>query len=181
VLASLIGIIGYVWFRFHKLSYGVAAVVALVHDVLVTVGLIAVSAWLAPFLGFLQVEEFKISLTVVAAILTLIGYSLNDTIVTFDRIREVKGKSPELTPEMINRSINETLSRTFLTAGTTLIVVVILYFMGGSGIHGFAFSMLVGVIAGTYSSVFIAAPLLLWMRSKQELPVVKKEKAKASA
>jgi SecD/SecF fusion protein len=179
VFASLIGIIGYVWFRFHRLAYGVAAVVALLHDVLVTIGLIALSAWLAPFLGFLQVEEFKISLTVIAAILTLIGYSLNDTIVTFDRIREVKGKSPELTAEMINRSVNETLSRTFLTAGTTLIVVFILYFMGGSGIHGFAFSMLIGVIAGTYSSVFIAAPLLMWMAaSPAKVPA--KEKSKVS-
>ncbi len=168
VFVSLLGIVGYVWIRFSKLAYGVAAVIALLHDVLVTIGLIALSAYVANFLGFLLIEEFKISLTVIAAILTLIGYSLNDTIVTFDRIREVKGKSPHLTTEMINRSINETLSRTFLTAGTTLIVVLILYALGGSGIHGFAFSMLVGVVAGTYSSVFIAAPLLLWMGSGEK-------------
>ena len=127
-----------------------------------------------------MIEEFKINLTVIAAILTLIGYSLNDTIVTFDRIREVKGKSPDLTPAMINRSINETLSRTFLTAGTTLIVVVMLYAMGGSGIHGFAYAMLIGVLAGTYSSVFIAAPLLLWMRGPVNAPQ-QKEPTKVKA
>jgi SecD/SecF fusion protein len=170
VFLSLLGIVGYVWFRFQKLAYGLAAVVALIHDVLITIGFIAVSAWLAGIFGFLLIEEFKISLTVIAAILTLIGYSLNDTIVTFDRIREVKGKSPQLTAEIVNLSINQTLSRTFLTAGTTLIVVLILYAMGGAGIHGFAFCMLVGVIAGTYSSVFIAAPLLLWMANRTSAP-----------
>jgi SecD/SecF fusion protein len=166
VFASLLGIIGYVWFRFQKLAFGLAAVVALLHDVLITVGFIALSSWLAGIFGFLLIEEFKISLTVIAAILTLIGYSLNDTIVIFDRIREVKGKSPQLTGEIINQSINQTLSRTFLTAGTTLIVVVILYAMGGAGIHGFAFSMLIGIVVGTYSSVFIAAPMLLWMATR---------------
>lgn len=178
VIGSMLGIIAYVWFRFHRLAYGLAAVVALVHDVLVTVALIALSAWLAPLFGFLLIEEFKISMTVIAAILTLIGYSLNDTIVTFDRIREIKGKSPELTPDIINRAINETLSRTFLTAGTTLIVVLILYAMGGAGIHGFAFAMLVGVIAGTYSSVFIAAPILLWMAKSERSIAGEKQKVR---
>ena len=98
-----------------------------------------------------------------AAFLTIIGYSLNDTIVVFDRIREVRGRSPELTGEMVNTSINQTLSRTLLTSLTTLLVVVILYVGGGSGIHGFAFSLVVGVIVGTYSSVFVASPILLWM------------------
>jgi SecD/SecF fusion protein len=91
------------------------------------------------------------------------GYSLNDTIVTFDRLREIKGKSPYLTPEMINSAVNQTLSRTILTATTVFLVVVILYFVGGEGIHSFAFAFLVGVIAGTYSTVFIAAPVLLWL------------------
>ena len=136
---------------------------ALVHDVLITLGAIGVSKWLAGALGFLMIEEFKISLPVVAAFLTIIGYSLNDTIVVFDRIREVRGKSPDLTPEMINASINQTLSRTLLTSLTTLVVVAILFFFGGAGVHSFAFSLVVGVIVGTYSSIFIASPALLWM------------------
>ncbi|MFT5525766.1 MAG: SecD/SecF fusion protein, partial [Pirellulaceae bacterium] len=161
--ASLLGIIGYIWVRFQKVVFGLAAVVALVHDVLITLGAIAVSAYLAPYFGFALIEEFKISLPIVAAFLTIIGYSLNDTIVVFDRIREVRGRSPELTSEMVNASINQTLSRTILTSLTTLLVVVILYAGGGSGIHGFAFALVVGVAVGTYSSVFVAAPILLWM------------------
>jgi preprotein translocase SecF subunit len=166
VLASLLGIIAYVWVRFHRISYGLAAVVALIHDVLVTIGFIALSAFVAGVAGFLLIEEFKISLTVVAALLTLIGYSLNDTIVIFDRIREIKGKSPTLTSDMINRSINETLSRTIINGGLTFTAVLILYLFGGAGIHGFAFAMLIGVIAGIYSTIFIAAPLLLWMADR---------------
>jgi SecD/SecF fusion protein len=160
--------------------YGVAAVIAVIHDVIVTIGAIALSYWLANVLGFLQVEEFKISLPVVAAILTIIGYSLNDTIVIFDRIREIKGKSPHLTVSMINDSINQTLSRTILTSLTTLIVVVILYAIGGPGIHAFAFALIVGVVAGTYSTVFIASPVLLWM-SGGEHPSVRPVREKVSA
>jgi SecD/SecF fusion protein len=163
LLTSLMGIIGYIWIRFQRVVYGLAAVIALVHDVLITLGAIAVSYWLAGVLGFLLVEEFKISLPVVAALLTIIGYSLNDTIVVFDRIREVRGKSPQLTSDMINTSINQTLSRTLLTSLTTFIVVAILYALGGQGIHGFAFALVVGVIVGTYSSIFVASPVLLWM------------------
>ncbi len=151
LFASLLCIIGYIWFRFQRVIYGFAAVAALVHDVLITLGAIAVSYWLADALGFLLIDPFKISLTVVAAILTIIGYSLNDTIVVFDRIRETKGKAPKLTSEMINHSINQTLSRTLLTSLTTLIVVVLLYWFGGEGIHAFAFALVVGVIVGTYS------------------------------
>ena len=95
--------------------------------------------------------------------MTIIGYSLNDTIVVFDRIREVKGRSPKLTAEIINKSINQTLSRTLLTSFTTLLAVVILYAIGGQGIHAFAFALMVGVVAGTYSSIFVACPVLLWM------------------
>jgi len=164
----LIGIVGYIWFRFQSVAFGVAAVVALVHDVLVTLGFIALSAWLAPVFGFLQVTEFKISLPVVAAFLTIIGYSLNDTIVIFDRIREVRGKSPDLTSEMVNISINQTLGRTLLTSLTTLIVVLILYFIGGEGIHSFSFSLVIGVIAGTYSTVFIACPVLIWLMNRNK-------------
>ena len=111
----------------------------------------------------LQFDAFQINLTIVAALLTIIGYSLNDTIVTFDRLREIKGKCPQLTPAMVNASVNQCLSRTILTALTVFLVVVILYFFGGEGIHSFAFAFLVGVIAGTYSTVYIAAPVLLWL------------------
>ena len=96
-----------------------------------------------------------------AALLTLVGYSVNDTIVVFDRIREVRGKNPELTPKMINDSVNQTLSRTLLTSLTTWLVVIVLYMCGGPGVHLFAFVMVVGVIVGTYSSIYIASPLLL--------------------
>ncbi len=163
MIGSLFGIVGYIWIRFQRVVFGVAAVIALVHDVLITLGAIAVSAYVADALGFLLIEEFRISLPIVAAFLTIIGYSLNDTIVIFDRIREVRGKSPDLTVEMINTSINQTLSRTLLTSLTTLIVVAILYALGGQGIHGFAFALVVGVVAGTYSTIFIASPALLWM------------------
>src|SRR3990172_6095927 len=104
-------------------------------------------------------DPFKISLAVVAALLTIVGFSINDTIVVFDRIREVRGKSPDLTPEMINLSVNMTLSRTLLTSGTVLIASVILYLVGGPGIHAFGYAMVVGVVAGTYSSIYIAAPV----------------------
>ncbi|QDV68177.1 bifunctional preprotein translocase subunit SecD/SecF [Rosistilla carotiformis] len=168
MLASLVFIVGYIWFRFQRVAFGLAAVVALVHDVLITLGAIAVSFWAARYLGFLLVDEFRISLAVVAALLTIIGYSLNDTIVVFDRIREVRGKSPKLTADMVNTSINQTLSRTLLTSLTTLIVVVLLYAFGGEGIHSFAFALTIGVIVGTYSSIFIASPTLLWLFNRTE-------------
>jgi SecD/SecF fusion protein len=167
VLISIIGIVGYLWLRFQKVTYGLAAVLAIVHDVLVTIGMIAVSPYILRAVpavaSALQIDAFQIGLTVVAALLTIIGYSLNDTIVIFDRIREVKGKSPQLTAQMINTSMNQTLSRTILTSATTLLVVVILYFFGGAGIHDFSFSLVVGVIAGSYSTMFIASPALLAM------------------
>jgi len=163
LVGSLFFIIVYIWIRFQRVTFGLAAVVALVHDVAITLGAIALSYWLAGVFGFLLVEEFKISLPIVAALLTIVGYSLNDTIVVFDRIREVRGKSPDLTAGMINASINQTLSRTLLTSMTTLLVVVVLYAIGGEGIHGFAFALVVGVVVGTYSSIFIASPALLWM------------------
>ena len=102
--------------------------------------------------------------------MTIIGYSLNDTIVTFDRLREIKGKSPRLTPQMVNDSVNQCLSRTILTALTVFLVVVILYLFGGEGIHSFAYAFLVGVIAGTYSTVYIAAPVLLWLTGSSAAP-----------
>ena len=119
--------------------------------------------WVADYLGFLLIEEFKINLTVVAAILTVIGYSVNDTIVVFDRIREVRGKSPHLTYDMVNLSLNQTLSRTLLTGSTTIIVLIVLYGWGGEGIHAFCFALLIGCIVGTYSSIYIATPMVLWL------------------
>lgn len=166
LLVSNLLIIIYVWVRFQNFIFGFTAVVALIHDVLVAVAALALSYWLAPYLGFLKVDQFKISLDVVAALLTIVGFSINDTIVIFDRIREVRGKSPELTAATINRALNETLSRTILTSGTVFIVTLILYAAGGEGIHAFAFTMLIGVIAGSYSSLYIAAPLALWLQRK---------------
>ena len=169
ILASLIGIVVYLWFRFQRVIFGFAAVVALVHDVAIVLGVIALSCWLNPVLGtILLVDNFKISLPVIAAFLTIIGYSLNDTIVVFDRIREVKGKNPKLTEEMLDTSISQTLSRTLLTSITTLIVVGILYFLGGEAIHAFAFSLVIGVFVGTYSSIFVASPALYWLAKRTE-------------
>jgi SecD/SecF fusion protein len=175
----VLGIIIYLWVRFEKVTYGLAAVVAVIHDVIVTLGAIALSAWLADALGFLLIEEFKISLPVVAALLTIIGYSLNDTIVIFDRIREVRGKSPVLTRDMINLSVNQTLSRTILTTFITMILVVVLYAVGGDGIHGFAFALVVGVVSGTYSTIYVACPILLWMAAKNQKAAAGKSRAKA--
>ena len=163
ILVSLLGIAAFVWFRFQKLGWGIAGIAALVHDTLVMIAGIGLSYYVAPYLGFLGIQEFKISLTVVAGFLTLIGYSINDTIVIFDRIREIRGKNPHVSMQMVNDAVNQTLSRTLITGGLTLLVVTILYIWGGEGIHTFAFCMLIGVISGTYSTVFIAAPLLLWL------------------
>ncbi len=147
---------------------------AVVHDVLITLGAIAVSYWLAKVPGLstlLQIDQFKIDLPIVAAFLTLIGFSVNDTIVIFDRIREIKGKTPHLTNKMVNDAINQTLSRTILTSFTAWLVVVILYFFGGEGLHGFAFALVVGFLSGTYSTVYIATPILIdWVATKPEPP-----------
>jgi preprotein translocase subunit SecF len=132
-----------------KLPYALGAVVALIHDVFITVGIFA-----------LLNKEFN--LTIVAALLTIVGYSLNDTIIVYDRIREnLRGSRKGDLKDVINRSINQTLSRTLLTSGTTLVVVVFLFLLGGTVIHDFAFALLVGIIVGTYSSIFIASPLLI--------------------
>ena len=172
IILCLVGIIAYVWFRFHGVIYGIAAVAALIHDVLVTLGFVALSAYFVNGAGslasLLLVDKFQINLTLVAAFLTIIGYSLNDTIVIFDRIREVKGKSPRLTREMINLAVNQTLSRTILTSFTTLMSVIVLYIFGGDGIHAFAFALLVGFIAGCYSTIYIANPVLLWLAERFE-------------
>ena len=164
MLASMVMIVIYVWVRFQNIVFGLAAVVALVHDVLVTIAALGVSYYVAPYLGWAMVDPFKISLDVVAALLTIIGFSINDTIVIFDRIREIKGKSPDITKDMVNKAVNQTLGRTILTSGTVIIVTIVLYIWAGQEIHPFAFAMLIGLISGTYSTVYIASPLVLWLR-----------------
>ena len=149
---ALVGILIYITIRF-EFRFAVAAILALVHDVLITLGAFALT-------------NKELSLPVLAAFLAIVGYSLNDTIVVFDRIREnLRLYRRESYEVIINRSINETLSRTILTSFTTLLVVLALFFLGGEVIHDFAFALLVGIIVGTYSSIFIASPLLiLWQR-----------------
>ena len=178
-VASWLIIIAYLWFRFKSLIYGLAAVLAVVHDVLITLGAVAISYWLNLIPGFheiLLIDPFKIDLPMIAAFLTLIGFSVNDTIVIFDRIREIKGKTPYLTVKMVNDAINQTLSRTILTSLTAWLVVVILYFLGGEGLHGFAFALVVGFLSGTYSTVYIATPILIdWIGTKQDSVKADKE------
>jgi preprotein translocase subunit SecF len=148
VLLSMAGMLVYLWFRF-QLIYGVAAVVACFHDTLITVGAFALTGR-------------EISLTVIAAILTLVGYSMNDTIVVFDRIREnLNFKRKEALPDLVNRSINQTLSRTVLTSGLTFLTVLSLFIFGGQVLNGFSFALVVGIIIGTYSSIAVAAPMLV--------------------
>jgi preprotein translocase subunit SecF len=157
VLFSLLAMLIYLWFRFEMI-YGVAAVVAVFHDTLITVGAFSLT-------------NQEITLTVIAAILTLVGYSMNDTIVVFDRIREnVKLMRRESLSEIVNKSINQTLSRTILTSGLTFLTVLSLYLFGGEVLHGFSFALVVGIIIGTYSSIAVAAPMLVaytdWRSSK---------------
>ena len=170
-VASWIIIIVYLWWRFHSFTYGLAAVLAVVHDVLITLGAVAVSYWLALVPGLnslLMIDQFKIDLPIVAAFLTLIGFSVNDTIVIFDRIREIKGKTPHLTPALVNDAINQTLSRTILTSLTAWLVVLVLYVLGGEGLHGFAFALVVGFLSGTYSTIYIATPILIDLIGHEE-------------
>ena len=166
LLASLVMIVAYVWLRFQNVAFGLAAVVALLHDVLVTIACIALSVYVAPYLGWALVDDFKISLDVVAALLTIVGFSINDTIVIFDRMREIRGKSSAVSAEMVDRAINQTLSRTILTSGTALLAAIILYCLGGQGIHAFAFAILIGIISGTYSTIVIASPIVLWLQGR---------------
>jgi len=164
IIVSIFAISIYIWFRFQSLVFGLAAVVALVHDVLVALGVTAIASYLSgTTIGdFLLLQDLRINLAMIAAFLTLVGYSLNDTIVIFDRIREVRGKNPAITATMINTSLNQTLSRTILTSLTVFIVVLIMYVFGGAGIHGFAWCLVIGCLAGTYSSIYIASPILVW-------------------
>jgi SecD/SecF fusion protein len=164
LLASLLMIVLYVWVRFQNVAFGLAAVVALIHDVLVAVACLAFSTYVSRFMGWALIDDFKISLDVVAALLTIVGFSINDTIVIFDRLRELRGKGAYVTAAMIDKAVNQTLSRTILTSGTAFLATLILYLFGGQGIHAFAFTMLVGIITGTYSTIYIAAPLVLWLQ-----------------
>jgi SecD/SecF fusion protein len=165
IFASWLAILAYLWFRFGNWTFGLAAIICLVHDLCVSLGMIAVSHYIHDtWLGqALLLQDFKIDLTAVAALLTLIGFSVNDTIVIFDRLREVRGKNPALTPQMINDTVNGALSRTVLTSLTVFLVVGVLYAFGGEGIHLFSFVMVIGVIIGTLSSVYVACPLLLML------------------
>jgi SecD/SecF fusion protein len=163
IVLSWGAILLYLWLRFGSWTFGLAAVLCLIHDLFFTLGMIAFASYLhgTTVGNWLLLEDFKLDLTGVAALLTLVGYSVSDTIVVFDRIREVRGKNPELTPQMINDSVNQTLSRTLLTAFSVWLVVSVLYVFGGPGVHLFAYVMVIGVIVGTYSSIYIASPLLL--------------------
>jgi preprotein translocase subunit SecF len=154
IIAALILSLVACWFL--RLKYALGAIVALVHDVTITVGIFSLM-------------NIEFTLQVIAALLTIIGYSLNDTIIVYDRIRETSGKNTRDTFDLvINRSINETLSRTTLTSLLTFMVVLCLYLFGGSVIHHFAFAMLIGIVVGTYSSIFVASPILLAFQGKEE-------------
>ena len=162
IVLSLFAIIAYIWIRFGTARYGIAAIIALVHDVCITLGAVTVCTYITatPIGEKLLIGDFKINLAMIAAFLTLIGYSLNDTIVVFDRIRENRRKD-RLNPQTITNSINQTISRTILTSFTTFIVVLIMYIFGGQTMRGFTFAIGFGIIIGTYSSIAIAAPVLL--------------------
>jgi SecD/SecF fusion protein len=164
LIVALVVIMAYVWVRFGTLTYGFATTVALLHDTLFILAVLGVSHLLANTAvgNFLLLESFRVNLTIVAGILTIMGYSMVDTIVVFDRIRELRGqRGGVLTRTVINDAINQTLSRTLLTAGTTMATLFVMYVFGGAGIHGFTFVLLVGIVVGTYSSIAIAAPLLM--------------------
>ncbi len=163
LLLSMLAMAIYVWIRFGSLRFGAGAIVALMHDVAIALGFVAISGILydTPIGPLLGLSDFKINLTMVAAILTIVGYSLNDKIVVFDRIRELRGRLTTVNESLINDAINQTISRTILTGGTTLVALLVLYFLGGEAVRGFAYALFIGILAGTYSSIAIAAPLLL--------------------
>jgi len=155
IFYAMIGLLAYISWRF-EFRFAVGAIVALVHDVMIT-------------LGVFSLFGKEIDLPIIAAFLAIIGYSLNDTIIVYDRIRENLGKHhKESFPFIVNRSINETLSRTLLTSGTTLMVVLALFILGGGVIHNFAFAMLIGILVGTYSSIFVASPVLIFWQKKKD-------------
>jgi len=155
VCLSLLGIMIYIWFRFEW-QFGIGAVIALMHDVFTTIGLFAI----------LQLE---FNLSTIAAILTIAGYSINDTVVVYDRVRENLQKYKKMAlPDLLNRSINQTLARTTMTSTTTLLALLALYFFGGDVINDFILAMIWGVFVGTYSSIFVAAPLLIRLNLRRD-------------
>lgn len=162
VALSLLGILVYIWIRFGSLRYSAGAVAALFHDAIIGLGAVALSQMIGEtaFGKALLIEPFHIQMEVLAAVLTLMGYSLNDTIVILDRIRENRGKLQFPTAETVNKSINQTFSRTMLTSLTIFISLIIMYVVGGPGIRAFCYVMLVGMFVGTYSSIAIAAPMV---------------------
>lgn len=157
IIISLLVIFGYILIRFEW-RFGVGAVLALAHDVFITLGLFALLHNFVPF-------SLEINQSIIGALLTIVGYSLNDTVVVFDRIREyTRVFKTQAYEKMVNRSINSTLSRTLVTSGTTLIVVLVLFFAGGEVLRGFAFALIVGILVGTYSSIFVASPTVVELK-----------------
>ncbi len=175
IILSTVLIIIFVWVRFSSLRYSVAAIIATLHDCVLTLGAIAVAEYLfkaAPDVSHtIGLLPFKIDLNVVAAVLTILGYSLNDKIVIMDRIRENRGKLPYATRSLINASINQTISRTIMTGTTVLIASLVLYIVGGEALRSFAYCFIIGVVIGTYSSVAIAAPIV-WSRKSDPTAAV---------
>jgi len=167
IVLSLIAMLLYIAVRFGDLRYGIGSIVTLAHDTTATLGAVMCCSFLATTVigQKLLIGDFKIDMIMIGAFLTLLGYSINDTIVIYDRIRENRRKGTELTPQIINNSINECMSRTLLTGTTTLLVVLVMYIFGGKGLRGFNFALLFGIIEGTYSSIAISAPILL-LRAK---------------
>ena len=176
VVLSLIGMLAYIWVRFGSFRFSTATVVGVTFNVIVCLGFLAISIPVAQtgFGAALYIEQYRIDLNVVAGLLTIIGYSLNDTIVILDRVRENRGKRAWISRETVNLAINQTFSRTVLTGGSTLATAIILISLGGTGIRPFAYTFLIGLIAGTFSSVAIAAPLV-YSRREEEI-----ERAKAA-
>ena len=155
IVLSLSAMLIYIWIRFEW-QFSLGAIIALVHDVIITI-------------GFFSIFQFEINLSIVAAVLTIVGYSMNDTVVIFDRVREnLKKYASKKIDEISNLSINETLSRTIITSLTTLLALLSIFFFGGQILHGFSFAMILGVIFGTYSSIFIANPILIKLRVNQK-------------
>lgn len=163
VAVSFLLILVYIWVRFGSPRYSIAAIAALAHDVLIAIGLIALAEILyehVPALRSIGLQPYKIDLALVAAVLTIVGYSLNDTIVILDRVRENRGKLAYASKDVVNRSIQETVSRTVVTSGTTLVALIVLFLSGGDALSSFTYALICGVIVGTYSSIAVAAPLV---------------------
>jgi SecD/SecF fusion protein len=181
---SFLAMIIYLWFRFERVVYGLALVLAVIHDCLLVLGMIAVGAYAAkylPFTRYLGFENFMIDLNMIAAFMTIAGYSLNDTIVNFDRLREIKGKNPYISGHLVNLAVNQCLGRTFLTSWTVFMVVFVLYVWGGESLHGFAYALFCGMITGVYSTVYIASPAVLWIAGRQTAPPAKATAATPAA